>query len=71
MPLDCLAEAWVGGEQEAVQQERDEGIPVPAPGLLGAESGFNDSHRQGEQEDRPGSGAERGQPLQQLPAAAA
>jgi hypothetical protein len=62
-----LAEAGVGGEQEAVQQERDEGVAVPAPGLLGADGRLDDGDGQGEQQDRPGSGAEGGQLLQQLP----
>jgi hypothetical protein len=68
---DGLAEAEVGGEQEAVQQERDVGVAVPAPGLLGAEGRLDDGDGQGEQEDRPRPGAEGGQPLQQLPTAAA
>jgi hypothetical protein len=64
VPSDRFAEAWVGGQQEAVQQERYEGIPVPPPGLLRAESGFNDGRGQGEQEDRPGLVPEGSQPLQ-------
>jgi hypothetical protein len=71
VPSDGLAEAWVGGQQEAIQQERDEGIPVPTSGFLGAESGLDEGHGQGEQEDRPGLAAEGGQPLQEPPTAAA